>query len=154
MHFSAFLPHLPVLNALKNMNAFVPNKWHPNLINYIVEEMDYNIDRTTQTPSLKPRFITSGKRCRAMSKKSIDTIHCNIISTAIENNDIYRVQILSAQNDGGANRSVTSTKSLLLHYEHIDDYAMNGVKEGKPAIICTGRGYLPWRANSGEIILI
>lgn len=60
----------------------------------------------------------------------IDTKHCDTISTAIDNNRIYHVQILSEWNDGSANRSVTSTKSLLLHYETIAGYAINGVKEG------------------------
>jgi hypothetical protein len=49
---------------------------------------------------------------------------------------------------------VTSSKDLLLHYETIPDYAINGVKEGEPAIICIGKGYIPWRSNSGEIILV
>jgi hypothetical protein len=28
------------------------------------------------------------------------------------------------------------------------------VKEGEPAITCIGKGYIPWRSNSGEIILV
>jgi hypothetical protein len=83
--------------------------------------------------------------------------HLNLqstISQAIHKDGLYRVRIQHAQNDGGANRSVTSSKSILVHYEDIANYGINGVKEGVTAITCTGRGFIPWRANSGEIILV
>jgi hypothetical protein len=84
-----------------------------------------------------------------------DSISNNIVTAqAMDCNGIYRVNIHNAQNDGCDNRSVTLSKSLLIHFKEISDYGINGVKEGEAAIICTGRGFLPWRANSGEIILI
>jgi hypothetical protein len=77
----------------------------------------------------------------------------NKILNAMHKNGIYHVQILSEQHDSVANQSVTSYKDILLHYEDIEDYVINGVKDGEPEIICTGKGYVPWRAKSGEIIL-
>jgi hypothetical protein len=70
--------------------------------------------------------------------------HHSTISQAIKNDGIYRVRIQHAQNDGRANRSVTSSKSLLVHYQDIADYGINGVKEGETAITCTGQGFIPW----------
>ena len=141
----------PVLNALKAESCFVPTQWMPNL-NTIVEETSYALELNDQNLSMKPSLPTSGKKQRRIAKlqKSIDAT----IAKAISNNSIYRVRILTAQHDGGANRSVTSQKNLLLHYTDINDYAINGVKDGEAAITCTGMGYLPWRANSGEIILV
>jgi hypothetical protein len=61
---------------------------------------------------------------------------------------------LRMQNDGGANRSITDQKHLLLSYEAITPYPINGVKDGEPALHCTGKGYLPWKDDNGRILLI
>ena len=131
------------------------NDWTPNL-NTIIEETSYDIDQFNDNVYLTPSSTTSGKRRRRQQSilRQQQDLHESKIAQAINRNGIYRVNIHNAQNDGGANRSVTSSKDLLLHFEEIANYGINGVKEGEAAIVCTGRGFLPWRANSGEIILI
>ena len=141
----------PILNMMKNTQSFTPDKWRPNL-NTVVEETVYDIHAVDNDVQLNTSLSTSSKRRRS-SQRHRDQ-HVAKISNAIARNGIYRIQIVSAQHDGGANRSVTSSKDILVHYEPIDDYAINGVKDGEPAIVCIGKGYLPWRANTGEIILI
>ena len=56
--------------------------------------------------------------------------------------------------DGGANMSVTPEADLLLNYRSIPRRAIAGVAEGAPALFATGIGYLPWRATTGETILV
>jgi hypothetical protein len=56
--------------------------------------------------------------------------------------------------DGGANRSITNRHEHLLSYRNIKKYPMSGVAAGDAALVCTGIGYLPWQADSGEIILV
>ena len=60
-------------------------------------------------------------------------------------NGLYRAKIdtVSLQNDGGANRSCTNMKHLLLDFKEIDPYPIQGVKENAVAIYCTGFGFLP-----------
>ena len=56
--------------------------------------------------------------------------------------------------DGGANRSITADKTLLMHYRDIKAYAIHGVHKDDAALTCTGMGYLPWRSPDGTLILI
>jgi hypothetical protein len=142
----------PILHTIKNMdNITNTDNWKPTL-NNIIEETVYDINQQNDNINLTTPFVTSSKQQRSNIHK-LDQHH-NHIATAPNKGGLYRVQILSAQHDGGANRSVTSSKDLLLHFEDIPDYAINGVKEGEPAIVCTGRGFIPWRSNTGEIILV
>jgi predicted restriction endonuclease len=113
-------------------------------INTILENTIFGISSKNGTTTLTPHKHNNSNPLQFQP----------IVSQVIQNNDWYRVCIQHTQNDGGTNRSVTSVKSLLVHYEDIADYGINGVKEGKTAITCTGRGFIPWRANSGKIILI
>jgi hypothetical protein len=55
--------------------------------------------------------------------------------------------------DGGANRSITNDINLLLNYKNIKTYRMSSAG-GENDIACTGVGYLPWRSDTGETILI
>jgi hypothetical protein len=129
--------------------------WNPTM-NTIIEETPYDKECIDNNTRLTASNSLSGKQRRQRQhyhnrkQRQLD----RNIAQAIDRNGIYRVNIHNAQNDGGANRSVTSSKSLLVHFEEISDYGINGVKEGEAAIVCTGRGFIPWRANSGEIILI
>ena len=134
----------PVLNMLNNSTTIVPDKWTPNMES-ITEETVFDLANSNGEICVIPP-ISSGKRRRAMIYKQMkDTAsYENKISRAVGNKGIYRVQIKSAQNDGGANRLVTSSKSLLVHYEDIPGYGISDVKEGEAAIVCTGKGYLPW----------
>ena len=58
------------------------------------------------------------------------------------------------QNDGGANRSVTNCKHVLIHYKSIEPYPINGINNNEPAIHCTGFGYIPWKSTSYDTLLI
>jgi hypothetical protein len=55
--------------------------------------------------------------------------------------------------DGGANRSITNARNHLLSFRNIHPYYMSSAN-GTNDIKCSGMGYLPWRAPSGDIILI
>ena len=68
---------------------------------------------------------------------------------SVAKNGLYKATVAIAQNDSGANRTVTPTKDLLVQYRDIEPYAINGVSKGDPAIYCTGYGYLPWKADTG-----
>ena len=68
-------------------------------------------------------------------------------------NGIYRGS-LKMQDDGGANRSVTNQKELLIHYKDIKPYGIGGVKKGEAAIYCTGEGYIPWYSDDDELFLV
>jgi dUTP pyrophosphatase len=61
----------------------------------------------------------------------------------------YQIQV-----DSGANVSVTNNESLLINFKHIKRHALSGVTADQPALFATGIGYLPWRAESGETILV
>jgi hypothetical protein len=56
--------------------------------------------------------------------------------------------------DGGANRSITNDSANLRNYKNIKKYPMSGVAAGEAALICTGVGYLPWQADTGEVVLV
>ena len=58
------------------------------------------------------------------------------------------------QLDGGANRSITNNPNLLQNFRHIRRYAMTGISDGEPALYCTGKGYLMWRAATGETLAV
>ena len=69
---------------------------------------------------------------------------------------LYRIKVntVPMQNDGGANRSCTNNKKLLIDFKEIEPYPIQGVEENTVAIHCTGVGYLPWHSDNGETILI
>jgi dUTP pyrophosphatase len=143
--------HDVLQDTIKHLSGLTD--WQPNL-NTIIEESTYDLTQVNDHVSLTPSTPSRTSRHKASYDQRQQDLHHKKIAQAIDRNGIYRVNIQTAQNDGGANRSVTSSKDLLLHFETITNYGINGVKEGEAAIICTGRGFLPWRANSGEIILI
>jgi hypothetical protein len=55
--------------------------------------------------------------------------------------------------DGGANRSITNDATLLINCKNIKPYYMSSAG-GTDDIVCTGKGFLPWRAPDGQTILI
>jgi len=61
---------------------------------------------------------------------------------------------IQVQVDGGANRSITNNRSYLLNFRNIKKYPMNGVNAEGPALMCTGIGYLPWKADTAEVVLV
>ena len=83
--------------------------------------------------------------------------HITSIITNPTTNGIYQFQFSNEmQNDGGANRSVINCKNILIHYNSIEPYPINGINSNEPAIHCIGFGYIPWRSlkHSKKIILI
>jgi len=56
--------------------------------------------------------------------------------------------------DGGANRSITNDRNLLVRYRNIKKYPMSGVAAGAPALVCTGLGFIPWKAANGETVFV
>ncbi len=54
--------------------------------------------------------------------------------------------------DGGTNRSLKNYKNILLHFKNIKAYMSSASKTND--IKCTGIGYLPWKAPTGDTILI
>lgn len=54
----------------------------------------------------------------------------------------------------GANCSVTNERHLLVSFKNIKSYAIGGVANDGPAIRCTGLGYLPWKADTSEIVYV
>ena len=144
-------PTEPYVNALKNFGLLHNRQWKPSL-NTIKEE------RITELRTLK-RYNDNG--CRFVYNKRLKNRVQKIdakINTAIQgSNGLYRVRVDTTpklQNDGGANRSVTSMKNLLLNFQHIKPYPIGGVNDNETAITCTGYGYLPWQSDSGDITLI
>jgi hypothetical protein len=53
--------------------------------------------------------------------------------------------------DGGANCSITNSIALLLNYKNIKNIICMGCDAG-PALKCTEKGLLPWKAPTGEVL--
>jgi hypothetical protein len=52
---------------------------------------------------------------------------------------------LKAQNNPGANRTITKHKELLVNYKKLSKpYRIGGIAEDEIALECWGVGYLPW----------
>jgi len=58
------------------------------------------------------------------------------------------------QVDGGANRSLTNKKEYLSRYQSTQTYNIYGVTKDEIALQCTGKGYLPWHSDNGDILYI
>lgn len=56
--------------------------------------------------------------------------------------------------DGGANRSITNDITILHNFKYIKKYPMNGVNGDAPALYCKGVGLLPWKAPTGDTLLL
>jgi hypothetical protein len=56
--------------------------------------------------------------------------------------------------DGGANRSITADSGILLNFRNIKPYTISGVNKDDITVVCTGIGYLPWRAPDGTMLLV
>ena len=61
---------------------------------------------------------------------------------------------IQVQLDGGANRSLTNDKSILHNYKEIARYPMMGIKDNDVALTCTGKGYIPWCATTGDLLYV
>ena len=54
----------------------------------------------------------------------------------------------------GTNRCVTNLKHIIVGYKDIPDYPIGGVGKDAVAIVCTGKGYLPWYSTEGICIMV
>jgi len=88
------------------------------------------------------------KEGRSVTKATSRTMQ-KAWSMAQLNTDSIRIHV-----DGGANRSITNNKEHLINYKNIKKYPMSGVSAEGPALVCTGLGYFPWQADTGEIVLV
>ena len=145
----------PVTQSLRESQAILNQAWTPSL-NTVYEETSIDLKIEQDQPIIKQTDHVSTKRLRGRRYRDskLRDRYENKINSAIKKNGIHRVKLATAQNDSGANRSVTNQRNLLVHFKSIKPYAINGVKEGSPAIYCTGIGLLPWRADTGEVLLI
>ena len=127
-----------------------PKKWSPSL--YSVKEEHKNDLRLIKR--LDDEGIRkTNRRIRDRYRKLEDKLSRVCQASG---NGLYRFQVLtnSAQNDGGANRSVTNNKHQLINFQPIQPYPVSGVAEGQPAIHCTGKGLLPWKSDNGDTIMV
>ena len=145
----------PILHSLQQAQDVLNQSWSPSL-NSVQEETHYDIKIANNQPVVKHTSHVSTKRMRGRihQQHKLNQQYESKISSAISNNGIYQTTINTAQNDSGANRSVTNAKHLLVNYRSIKPYAIQGVSDGDAAIQCTGIGYLPWKADTGEVLLI
>jgi hypothetical protein len=58
------------------------------------------------------------------------------------------------QHDGGANRSLTNHKELLCNYSDIPHYPIYGISSDDAALTCSGKGFIPWRAQTGDVLYV
>jgi len=54
--------------------------------------------------------------------------------------------------DGGANRSITNNKTILLKFRNFKWYSIDGIAADGPVIQCTSKGLFQWRADNSDII--
>ena len=145
----------PVLSTLQSAQDITNQHWTPSL-NTVLEENEYDIKIEKGYDPIHHTTHVSNKRQRGRLERNqkLQNQYEAKIASAINNNGIYRTVINTGQNDSGANRSVTNQKHLLINFKQIEPYAIKGVNEKEAAIHCTGWGYLPWKADTGEILLI
>mmetsp|Transcript_29198 Transcript_29198/g.41777 ORF Transcript_29198/g.41777 Transcript_29198/m.41777 type:complete len:656 (+) Transcript_29198:922-2889(+) len=114
-------------------------------------QLDQQHTKPTLTPTPTIAEITPLPEPKEGHKATESTIRLMKKAWAIAQvtNENVRVHV-----DGGANRSITNNKNQLIKYKNIKKYPMSGVSSEGPALVCTGVGYFPWRADNGEIVLV
>ena len=145
----------PVIQSVQTAQDVLNETWIPSL-NSVKEEKEVDIKIELNQPIVKTTLHVSEKRLRGRLSRDRKwrRQYEDKLSSAVTKNGIYKTTLNIGQNDSGANRTVTNKKELLVHYKTIPPYAINGVSDEAPAIHCTGIGFLPWRADTGEILLI
>ena len=145
----------PVVHSLQEAQEVMNKTWHPSL-NTVYEETTIDLRIENGSPIVKSTSHVSTKRLRGRKYRDnkMRNRYEDNISKAIKQNGIHETTLATAQNDSGANRSVTNNKKLLVNFKAISPYAINGINDGDPAIHCTGTGLLPWKADTGEVLLI
>ena len=67
---------------------------------------------------------------------------------------ISKIQINRAQNNIGANTTVTNNKKSIYLYEDIIPIHVSGVKKDDNVLTCTGKGFILWHARTCEDLLV
>ena len=117
-----------------------------NQLYSIVEETECQIREEVKAVSERMRRRKTGAFTAYVK-------HANYSTTA---GDMPNIKMdLRAQNDPGANRTITKHKELLVNYKKLKKpYTIGGIAEGEVALECWGVGYLPWRSIDGRYIMI
>ena len=147
-HMSHPASNSTAINNLHNNYNNLP--WSPSL-NQIQEESSYDISYSNDSLHYIP--TNSRKRQQFRSRREIQH-HRKIAASIHQLNGIYKANLIPAQEDNGANRTCTNNKQLLVHFQDITPYPINGVNSDGPALHCTGVGYLPWKNGDGQLLLI
>lgn len=141
----------PTINMIHECgNNMKDTPWDPGL-NPIAEETIYDLKYTNDCLHYLP---TNSRKRRQYRVRRAKQHHAKISASIKQLNGIYRVSINPAQSDTGANRSCTGSKHLLVNFQPIAPYPVNGVNSDGPAIHCTGVGYLPWKGSDNNMLLI
>ena len=137
----------PIVNTMKSILTRSESKQLPS----IAEETHWDMQLEKKASDYVSAAATRKKRLGRVRKYRDKQFRIEQIVK--HGQGIYR-GMLRMQDDSGANRSVTNCKSLLVAYQDIQPYAIGGVKDGDPAIHCTGMGYLPWYSDDDELFLV
>lgn len=86
--------------------------------------------------------------------KSVINITRDATQQPANGNKTFKICTESVQNNTGANRNVTSIKSCIHAYEDVEPFPIGGVKADDVAIICTGKGLLPWLSKEGKLTMV
>ena len=117
-----------------------------NQLYSIVEETECQVREEVKPVSDRMRRRKKGAYTAYVKHASFEATH-----------DMPNVQIdmSQAQNDPGANRTITKYKELLVNYKKLKKpYTIGGIAEGEVALECWGVGYLPWKSTDGRYIMI
>ena len=141
-------PAAVAIQSIGNMHTLKP--WQPNL-NPIEEETYFDLRHSSTSPirknlSTRKQLQHELRQCRQ---------HYGKIASAVQQSTgIYKLQLHTAQGDHGANRSCTNNKALLINYKPIDPYPIHGVNSDGQALHCEGVGFLPWRNEDDQLLLV
>ena len=120
-------------------------------MNSVGEEDQFDLDYINEILHYLP--TNSRKRQQYHDRREFQH-HQKIQASFNQVQGIYKANVVPAQEDNGANRTCTSNKNLLINFKSIAPYPINGVNSDGPALHCTGIGYLPWKNEVGEVLLI
>ena len=113
---------------------------HPNGQWSIPETKDHTVAPSPITPHIPSLGTANGSH--------------SVINVATAQSCTTPVRIIPIQDDIGANQNVTHIKSIIHDYVDIEPYPIGGVKADDVAIICTGKGYLPWLSKEGVLSMV
>ena len=106
----------PVFQSLTESQAILNQAWSPSL-NTVTDETEFDIRIALNQPIIKQTNHVATKRYRGQQYKDLKLRkrYEDKIGAAIAKNGIHKVTIATAQNNSGANRSVTNQKKTCQH---------------------------------------